>query len=383
MAAQTTAEALAADFAAAIARGEPCYAAGAAAGRFELSSFLEVAQTDDGGMCSATVPAEGGVYAGGVARHDVQLPLAAVLAAAASREATHGDLYAMQVPLDGSGPLRRAMARAAAAAVPFWAVAAKAAATAAADGGGDASLQVWIGGRAPTTTTAHYDGLENFMIVTRGRKTVDLWPPGCPKLARSAPAWAYRAAAEPPRPAVTFVLNAGDAAYWPEGWWHRVRSDADTVAVNVWWPGVRPQLVALPAPRAAFALRTLAHRVVELRLAAVVADAAAYVVDDESTRAEALRRGALPPRFLRGPAVEALSVAALADRYGGDAWSRALEAVDGRGAHVLEAVQGAAVLDALFAGEDVARRRFDAKREEFCAAELRRAVCDACGVVGQ
>ena len=83
---------------------------------------------------------------------------------------------------------------AAAAAVPFWAVAAKAAATAAADGGGDASLQVWIGGRAPTTTTAHYDGLENFMIVTRGRKTVDLWPPGCPKLARSAPAWAYREA---------------------------------------------------------------------------------------------------------------------------------------------------------------------------------------------
>ena len=213
----------------------------------------------------------------------MQLPLAAIVAAAASREATHSDLYAMQVPLDGgSGPLRRAMARAAAAAVPPWAVAAKTAATAAVDGIGDASLQVWIGGSAPTTTTAHYDGLENFMIVTRGRKTVDLWPPGCPKLARSAPAWAYRAAAAPPRPAVSFVLDAGDAAYWPEGWWHRVRSDADTVAVNVWWPGVRPQLVALPAPRAAFALRTLAHRVVELRLAAVVADAAAYVVDDLS-----------------------------------------------------------------------------------------------------
>ena len=89
MAAQTTAEALAGDFAAAIARGEPCYAAGAAAGRFELSSFLEIAQTDDGGMCSATKPAEGGVYAGGAARRDVQLPLAAILAAAASREAMH------------------------------------------------------------------------------------------------------------------------------------------------------------------------------------------------------------------------------------------------------------------------------------------------------
>ena len=122
MAAQTNAaEALAADFAAAIARGEPCYAAGAAAGRFELSSFLEIAQTDDGGMCSATIPAEGGVYAGGAARRDVSLPLAAIVAAAAAREATHGDLYAMQVPLDGSGPLRRAMARAAAKAVPSWA----------------------------------------------------------------------------------------------------------------------------------------------------------------------------------------------------------------------------------------------------------------------
>ena len=142
---------------------------------------------------------------------------------------------------------------------------------------------------------------------------------------------------------------------------------------------MRPQLVALPAPRAAFGLRTLAHRVVELRLAAIVADAAAYVVDDESTRAEALRRGALPPRLFRGPAVEALSVAALADSYGADAWSRALEAVDGRGAHVLEAVQGETVLDALFT-DDAARARFDAKREEFCAAELRRAVCDACGV---
>ena len=42
MAAQTSAEALATEFAAAIARGEPCYAAGAAAGRFELSSFLEL-----------------------------------------------------------------------------------------------------------------------------------------------------------------------------------------------------------------------------------------------------------------------------------------------------------------------------------------------------
>ena len=91
----------------------------------------------------------------------------------------------------------------------------------------------------------------------------------------------------------------------------------------------------------------------------------------------------LPPRLILGPAVDALFVPSLADRYGRDAWLRALEAVDGRGAHVLEAVQGDAVLDALFwwsAGDAGARTRFDAKREEFCAAELRRAVCDACGV---
>jgi mannose-6-phosphate isomerase-like protein (cupin superfamily) len=379
MASQTNAATLAAEFAAAVARGEPCYAGGAAAARFELSSFLQIATEDDGGMVGASLPVEGGVYAGDAARHDVQLPLATIITAAAARE---GVGYAMQIPLDSTGPLRQAMARAAAAVVPPWAVAAKSAAVAAVEGG-DASLQVWIGGNAPTTTTAHYDGLENMMIVTRGRKTVDLWPPACPKLARSAPAWAYRATVEPLRPTVTFTLDAGDCAYWPEGWWHRVRSDADTVAINVWWPGVRPQLDALPAPRAAFALRTLAHRCVELRLASVVADAAAYTVDDEFTRAEALRRGVLPPRLFLGPAVDALFVPFLADRYGRDAWLRALEAVDGRGAHVLEAVQGDAVLDALFwwsAGDAGARTRFDAKREEFCAAELRRAVCDACGV---
>ena len=86
MAAQTTAEALAADFAAAIARGEPCYAAGAAAGRFELSAFLQIATEDDGGMCSASLPAEGGIYAGDAGRRDVSLPLAAIVAAAAARE---------------------------------------------------------------------------------------------------------------------------------------------------------------------------------------------------------------------------------------------------------------------------------------------------------
>ena len=81
-------------------------------GRFELSSFLEIAQTDDGGACSATIPAEGGgVYAGGAARRDVSLPLAAIVAAAAQRTRPRmATSTRCKSRSTARGPLRRAMA---------------------------------------------------------------------------------------------------------------------------------------------------------------------------------------------------------------------------------------------------------------------------------
>ena len=80
-------------------------------------------------------------------------------------------------------------------------------------------------------------------------------------------------------------------------WWHREALRRATRSQRR-SPGARPQLVALPAPRAAFALRTAQHTAsAELRLAAVVADAAARVVDDDRRaprRLPARRAAALP-----------------------------------------------------------------------------------------
>ena len=300
-------------------------------------------------------------------RGATELPLADPAARAARGHARRP--RAMQVPLDGSGPLRRAMARGR---LPCrFRPSRRTAATAAADGG-STKAAAGLDRRPRADDDDGVSTASRTHDVTRGRKAVT-WPPGCQLAGRRRPGPIARPRNRRGRRSASFSTRATPRT--GPGRWHRALRGVDSSTLVA---RLRPRLVALPAPRAAFALRTLAPG---RRAARRSADAAAYVVDDESTRAEALRRGALPPRLFRGPAVDALSVSSLADRYGADAWSRALEAVDGRGAHVLEAVQGAAVLDALFAGEeDAARARFDSKREEFCAAELRRVVCDACGV---
>ena len=30
-------------------------------------------------------------------------------------------------------------------------------------------------------------------------------------------------------------MQAGDALYIPEGWWHQIDSVAGTIAINIWW----------------------------------------------------------------------------------------------------------------------------------------------------
>ena len=93
------------------------------------------------------------------------------------------------------------------------------------------------------------------MVVLSGTKTVELWPPGEASLLRAAGVpWRHHveslhhkhqeeiheeshgnkaaviAAAAAARPSEVFVLNAGDVAFWPEGWWHRVSSAPATRA---------------------------------------------------------------------------------------------------------------------------------------------------------
>ena len=87
-------------------------------------------------------------------------------------------------------------------------------------------------------------------------------------------------------------------------------------------PRLRREYSAETGARLRYALRTLAHRAAELRLKEAVDDAAAYSCDDEDASRAAKRARRLPPRLLRAPAADAISVAALAGAYGGEAWVR-------------------------------------------------------------
>jgi hypothetical protein len=99
-----------------------------------------------------------------------------------------------------------------------------------------ASVQLWM---SPQTTTAslHFDSFDNHLCVLVGRKRVALVAPEDAARLQPPPeghhcdADVWQLAAP-----VAFVeVNEGDVLAIPRGWWHAVRSDAGTMAVNWWW----------------------------------------------------------------------------------------------------------------------------------------------------
>ena len=99
-----------------------------------------------------------------------------------------------------------------------------------------ASVQLWMSPQA-TTASLHFDSFDNLLCVLRGRKRVALVAPEDAARLQPPPeghhcdADVWQLAAP-----VAFVeVNEGDVLAIPRGWWHAVRSDAGTVAVNWWW----------------------------------------------------------------------------------------------------------------------------------------------------
>lgn len=109
-------------------------------------------------------------------------------------------------------------------------------------------------------TGTHYDGHHNLLMVLCGTKTVELSPPDCyrgspvhgdhanhPYLLRSMQVGGnlinedFRdevsgiASMRAGRHNIVVAISAGDAIFIPEGWWHRIESSANCIAVNVWF----------------------------------------------------------------------------------------------------------------------------------------------------
>ena len=119
------------------------------------------------------------------------------------------------------------------------------------------AVNLWMGGK-PTATTLHYDSNHNLLVVLRGRKQAQLFPPSAtPRLhaygiyTASANHSGLAVPAEPHdlfREGAQRVegctmepwvarLEAGDVLFLPQGWWHQVDSGTRTVALNYWTAG--------------------------------------------------------------------------------------------------------------------------------------------------
>lgn len=117
------------------------------------------------------------------------------------------------------------------------------------------TVNLWMGGK-PTATTLHYDSNHNLLVVLRGAKQVQLFPPSATQALEAGRA--YSASAnhstltvpaeahdlfQAPRiencPLEPWLarLEAGDALFLPQGWWHQVDSGTRTVALNYWVAG--------------------------------------------------------------------------------------------------------------------------------------------------
>ncbi|XP_058105308.1 lysine-specific demethylase JMJ31 isoform X2 [Magnolia sinica] len=114
-----------------------------------------------------------------------------------------------------------------------------------------ASINLWMN-NARSRSSTHYDPHHNLLCVVAGCKQVVLWPPSASSFLYPMPIYGeasnhssvdiespdfsmHSRAKNSMNHSQKVILQAGDALYIPEGWFHQVDSDDLTIAVNIWW----------------------------------------------------------------------------------------------------------------------------------------------------
>lgn len=90
----------------------------------------------------------------------------------------------------------------------------------------------------PVLSEYHYDSYQNFLCVINGCKTVELIPPSKLVDAVYLDNEAYNHMRNNTKSRFCVSLSKGDVLYIPEGWWHKVKSSTNTVAVSITWKGI-------------------------------------------------------------------------------------------------------------------------------------------------
>lgn len=96
-----------------------------------------------------------------------------------------------------------------------------------------------------STSALHYDGFHNILYVDQGSKHITLISPKYTEILYPGSSHSLSTAnhssvasssiSSLSEISLTSILQPGDAVFIPEGWWHRVRSQEFTVALNYWF----------------------------------------------------------------------------------------------------------------------------------------------------
>ncbi|CAG9310897.1 unnamed protein product [Blepharisma stoltei] len=91
----------------------------------------------------------------------------------------------------------------------------------------------------PTKSAFHYDSYLNLLCIVHGQKDLELHPPSSYVRCESLFSESYNhLTSEFKHQGTKISLKPGQILFIPEGWWHKVNSTANTVALSMWWKGI-------------------------------------------------------------------------------------------------------------------------------------------------
>ncbi len=142
------------------------------------------------------------------------------------------------------------------------------------------AVNIWLNINK-ASSTLHYDANHNFLMVIDGCKHVLLISPSMTEMLQPFCAFcdtpnhsnlsgielkSLIASLSSGSSAKVFEIDVccGDILFIPEGWWHQVRSDSNTVAVNGWFLSCLTELITKNSEMLPYFVRAAAHQIVEL-----------------------------------------------------------------------------------------------------------------------
>jgi hypothetical protein len=128
-------------------------------------------------------------------------------------------------------------------------------------------VNLWFNLKKAVSQT-HYDSYNGILCVIHGSKRVRLWPSAAILTANPLFGETYNGlspATRLPPASISVTVHKGQALFIPEGWWHEVTSQPNTIAVSYWWKGFDQQVLKdLAGERLdCYLLRATLRRVVE------------------------------------------------------------------------------------------------------------------------